>query len=203
MLRYLTSAAALVFVTVWASHAAEPCRHCQQKQACQDGARGACPNCQEQDCPNCRLRARSGQAACPDCQGGRMCRNCLARRNGGLGGRRTAGECCAVINPSGQAQTRADRLAAYNAYFTPWHGAYYNANWNRPLALVVPPTASMRTAFGWGVPSTRMVPNYHQFGRYWQGPGVATPAQGNGLLPTPVWPSDTSQFGTYYVRAPY
>ena len=76
---------------------------------------------------------------------------------------------------------------------------YYDPAWGQPLALVVPPTAEMQTQYGWGVGATRVTPIYHQFHRAYSGPDVG---QG-GFLPTPMWPSDTLQFGVYYVRGPW
>ena len=59
--------------------------------------------------------------------------------------------------------------------------------------------------WAWGVGNTVSVPVYHQFGRPFPG---AYPMEGvgyNGMpfLPTPLWPSNTDQFGVYYVRGPW
>jgi len=80
-----------------------------------------------------------------------------------------------------------------------WHGAYYHVAWGSPVALVVPPTARYQTHWGWGVGNTRVAPIYHQFEHDYPGPAVG----GQGFLPTPPWPSDTDQFGVYYVRGPW
>ncbi len=45
----------------------------------------------------------------------------------------------------------------------PWHGHYYHQMYGQPLALVVPPTASMRQTFSWGVSQNLMYPLYHQY----------------------------------------
>lgn len=80
-----------------------------------------------------------------------------------------------------------------------WHRGYYHTAYGAPLALVVPPTAATHTEFGWGVGTTRVSPIYPQFTRPFPGPYWG----GQGFLPTPLWPSDTEQFGVYYVRGPW
>lgn len=95
--------------------------------------------------------------------------------------------------------TYANNAAAYHAAQAPWHGAYAYQNYGTPLAQVVPPTAAMQSHYGWGVPSSRMTPIYHQFNS--QHPGGMT-AHG-ALRLTPVQPTHTSQFGVYYVRGPW
>jgi len=65
----------------------------------------------------------------------------------------------------------------------------------------VPPTAEFQTQYSWGVPSSRVMPIYHQFRRPYPGPG-AMPG-GTGFLPTPNNPSDTVQFGVNAVRGPW
>jgi len=82
----------------------------------------------------------------------------------------------------------------------PWHGAYYHTAWGMPVAVVVPPTAELQTHWGWGVGNTRVTPICPQFERNWPGPGTYTRSQ---FRPTPPWPSDTDQFGAYYVRGPW
>jgi len=81
-----------------------------------------------------------------------------------------------------------------------WHGGYYNAAWGMPVALVVPPTAEFQTHWGWGVGNTRITTNRWQFGRNYPGPGYYSRG---AFSPTPPWPSDTDQFGIYYVRGPW
>jgi hypothetical protein len=92
------------------------------------------------------------------------------------------------------------RRAHNQAQTYPWHGMYYDSNWNMPLALVVPPTAENQVKYSWGVGSSRVVPIEHQFGRNY--PGAGTYNRGN-FRPTPQWPDDTDQFGVYYVRGPW
>ena len=90
---------------------------------------------------------------------------------------------------------------SYNAQMNrPWHGGYYHINYGQPLALVAPPTASMRQTLSWGVSQNLMYPVPHQFGRSANSPGAAGPGQ---FAPTPHWPSHTDQFGVYYVRGPW
>ena len=81
----------------------------------------------------------------------------------------------------------------------PWHGTYYNTSWGMPVALVVPPGAKLQTHYGWGVGGTRVSRIDHKFTRDWPGPGSYDRRM---FQPTPRWPSDTDQFGVYYVRGP-
>jgi hypothetical protein len=83
----------------------------------------------------------------------------------------------------------------------PWHGNYSYWRWDRPTALVVPPTAAFQSSYGWGVAQTRSLPIYHQFGM--NDAGVIE-GGGEGMFsPTPYWPSSTEQFGVYPVRSPW
>lgn len=91
------------------------------------------------------------------------------------------------------------RVAAHRQHYLAWHGDYYDVTYGVPIALVVPPTAGMSTDYHWGVAGMRVTPNYHQFARPYPGPMAA----GQPFLPTPRWPSDTNQFGVYYVRGPW
>jgi hypothetical protein len=68
------------------------------------------------------------------------------------------------------------------------------------VALVVPPTAEVETLWGWGVGNTRIAPICHKFRRGWPGPGSYNRG---AFQPTPGWPSDTDQFGIYYIRGPW
>jgi hypothetical protein len=81
----------------------------------------------------------------------------------------------------------------------PWHNEYYDPAWGEPLALVVPPTANTQTQYGWGVGGTRTTPIPVQFSRYYPGYGGSY----GRFYPTPYWPSDTNQFGVYYIRGPW
>ncbi|MBN2580528.1 MAG: hypothetical protein JXB10_16200 [Pirellulales bacterium] len=92
------------------------------------------------------------------------------------------------------------RRAYWNSMTTPWHGGYYDPAWGMPVALVVPPTAENQTKWGWGVGNTRVVSIDHQFQRNYPGPGYYNRAF---FRPTPPWPSDTDQFGVYYIRGPW
>jgi len=90
--------------------------------------------------------------------------------------------------------------ACRNGYAYPWHGYHYHVGWGVPVALVVPPTAENQTHWGWGVGNTRITPICPQFQPYPPGAGVYSRA---GFLPTPAQPTDTDQFGVYYVRGPW
>lgn len=83
-----------------------------------------------------------------------------------------------------------------------WHSGWYGPAEGRPIALVVPPTAEFMTQYSWGVPSSRVMPLYHQFRRPYPGPG-AIAGGGGGFMPTPNQPSDTVQFGVNAVRGPW
>ncbi len=89
--------------------------------------------------------------------------------------------------------------ARKRSHMYPWHGAFYDVTYGAPVALVVPPTAELQTDYGWGVAGTRVSRIDHQFQRPF--PGYYF--DGYGFLPTPPWPSDTRQFGVYYVRGPW
>lgn len=105
-----------------------------------------------------------------------------------------------VLAPLSSAQAIHRRRVMYSGEPTgPWHGSYYHTMWGQPVALVVPPTAEYQTNLRWGVPSSRIERIDHQFSRNYPGPY----AGGYGFLPTPVWPSDTNQFGVYYIRGPW
>jgi hypothetical protein len=101
---------------------------------------------------------------------------------------------------AGGPRLRSDRIARYYAAQRPWHGPYANTEYGQPLALVVPPTAVMHNSWAWGVAQSEMVPIYHQFHRdYFPGASYG----GSPILPTPVWPSHTDQFGVYPIRGPW
>ena len=94
-------------------------------------------------------------------------------------------------------------LPAYRARWYNWNRNYSYTDDGQPTALVVPPTANLQTNWGWGVASSRISRIDHQFQRNF--PGNVCPGQscGGPFRPTPVWPSDTTQFGVYYVRGPW
>jgi hypothetical protein len=101
---------------------------------------------------------------------------------------------------AGALQAEVPQVYAYRqAQVLPWHNGYYDPYWGEPIALVVPPNAEFQANYGWGVGGTRVAPIYHQFGRPFPGYGGA----GGRFLPTPNWPSDTQQFGVYYIRGPW
>ena len=87
----------------------------------------------------------------------------------------------------------------YRAQYYNWNRNYAYTDFGAPTALVVPPTAQLQTNYGWGVASSRISRSYHQFQRNYPGNGQF----GGPFRPTPVWPSDTTQFGVYPVRAPW
>ena len=84
--------------------------------------------------------------------------------------------------------------------YTSWHGGYYHSAWGMPVALVVSPKVEFQTQWGWGVANTRVLPICPQFQ-----PGYAVPGVYDRRMfrPTPYWPSDTEQFGVYYIRGPW
>ncbi len=92
--------------------------------------------------------------------------------------------------------------ARWRAALRPWHGRYYNVSYGQPLALVVPPTAELTTDYSWGSVASRMTRIDHQFQRPWPG-AYWSPYAPYGFLPRAAWPSDTRQFGTYYIRGPW
>jgi hypothetical protein len=93
------------------------------------------------------------------------------------------------------------RIAYYQSQLYSWHGDYYHPAYGRPVALVVPPTAGRQTDYHWGVAGYRTTPIYHQFRRGF--PGEIFGSGPTIFRPTPRWPSDTNQFGVYYVRGPW
>lgn len=97
-------------------------------------------------------------------------------------------------------RSASNNAMAEHASNLPWHGGYAYQNYQSPVAMVVPPTANMQTNYSWGVPSSRMTPVYHQFGRENAGGITGSPAS---LGITPYYPSDTRQFGVYNVRGPW
>lgn len=96
-------------------------------------------------------------------------------------------------------RTHMDRAARWYRPNVQWHGPHFHPGWGSPMALLVPPTANMQTNYSWGVARTRVTPLYHQFGRQY----ISIGGGGKDLSPSPVWPSDTTQFGIYSVRGPW
>gem|GEM_PF-4315360 len=89
---------------------------------------------------------------------------------------------------------------AWQPYTGPWHHGYSHVGWCSPVALVVPPTAERQTNWGWGVGNTRITRILPQFSLDNPGPNSVSPS---AFKPTPVPPTDTEQFGVYYVRGPW
>ncbi len=87
----------------------------------------------------------------------------------------------------------------YRSRYYNWNRNYAYTDYGQPTALVVPPTAQLQTNWGWGVASSRISRIDHQFARNYPGNGQF----GGPFRPTPLWPSDTTEFGVYPVRAPW
>lgn len=98
-----------------------------------------------------------------------------------------------------QAAAHPYMLPLYRARRYNWNYNYAHTSYGQPVAMVVPPTANLQTNWGWGVSSSRISRIDHQFGRNYWGPGPF----GGPFRQTPVWPSDTTQFGVYNVRGPW
>lgn len=96
-------------------------------------------------------------------------------------------------------ETHHGHNARWRSTLQPWHGRYYNVQHGVPLALVVPPTAELQTDYNWGSVGSRMTRIDHQYQRPWPN-GYWTP---HGFMPAAAYPSDTRQFGTYYIRGPW
>ena len=93
---------------------------------------------------------------------------------------------------------RGQTVSNYQASRAPWNGPYSSPTWGVPVALVVPPTAEKQTDWGWGVGNTRVSTITHQFRRRYPNESFSGPT-----AITPPKPSDTTQFGYYYVRGPW
>lgn len=87
-----------------------------------------------------------------------------------------------------------------NRAATPWHGQYYNATYGMPQAMVLPPNVNTMRSYGWGVCGSQMMPVYSQYGAAYPG---TTSGVGSHFFPTPNPPSNTQQFGIYYIRGPW
>ncbi|MBL9082592.1 MAG: hypothetical protein JNK76_12335 [Planctomycetales bacterium] len=82
-----------------------------------------------------------------------------------------------------------------------WHGNYYDPQWaGVPHAMVVPPTVHRQIDYTWGASGTRHSIISHQYGPSGRADGTFI---GGPFQPQPVQPTDTNQFGTYYIRAPW
>jgi hypothetical protein len=99
----------------------------------------------------------------------------------------------------GQSEAHPYMWPVWRARYYNWNHNYAQTSYGVPVAMVVPPTATMQTNWGWGVSSSRLERIDHQFGRNYWGPNpYAGPYRA-----TPLWPSDTTQFGVYNVRGPW
>ena len=101
--------------------------------------------------------------------------------------------------PAPQASAAPNHWPVRRAWYYDWNKNYANTTYGQPVSLVVPPTATMQTNYGWGVSSSRLERVDHQFLRNYPGDGIS----GGPYKTTPIWPSDTTQFGVYNVRAPW
>lgn len=97
-------------------------------------------------------------------------------------------------------RTPMGAIAYRRAQTYAWHGNYYSPEWGMPVALVVPPTVESQTNWGWGVGNTRVTGIPHQFEPGYPSYGTYDRSM---FQPIPAWPSDTTQFGTYYIRGPW
>jgi hypothetical protein len=94
-----------------------------------------------------------------------------------------------------------ERMTDARAPYQSWQRGYYDPAWGMPLALVTPPTARAHTEYAWGVNGTRITPIYHQFRPSWVPPvGVY---DSRAFWPAPPQPTNSNQFGVYYVRSPW
>jgi hypothetical protein len=105
-----------------------------------------------------------------------------------------------VAAPAPRASAVPNHWPVRRAWYYDWNKNYANTEYGQPVALVVPPTATMQTNYGWGVGSSRLERVDHQFMRNYPGDG---PYGTGGYRTTPLWPSDTTQFGVYNVRGPW
>ena len=94
--------------------------------------------------------------------------------------------------------TQYDRAARWHNANRSWHNNYYRTDWGHPVAVIVPPIVNWQTNYGWGAGRNRVTPINHQFGRPY-----VDPVTGTAVYPAPVWPADTDQMGSYYVRGPW
>ena len=105
----------------------------------------------------------------------------------------------AIGPPYGPEAHRAKKLDRFYSNNYTWHGGYYNSAYGTPVAVLMPPTVTMQTNYGWGVGNTRISRIRGRFGSEYSGH-----VQGDtGFRPRPAWPTDTTQYGLYYVRGPW
>ncbi len=173
----------------YALHRQAGCTACGPGHAGHVGGHGHCHHCSKPACqgPACQGPACQGPACQgPACQGP---------------------ACQGLLNHHGHDGHCLHHDTIEKRYFLrsqgkSWHSSWYDPAEGRPIALVVPPTAEFMSQYSWGVPSSRVMPIYHQFRRPYPGPG-AVGGGGGGFLPTPNQPSDTVQFGVNAVRGPW
>lgn len=104
-----------------------------------------------------------------------------------------------LCGPSREAAAVRVRAATRRAPTTTWHGGYYDAAWGMPVGVVVPPKPRTQTNWGAGVGGTTVTPIVPRFSP--GDPGLSIYRRSD-FQPTPPWPSNTNQFGDYYIRAP-
>lgn len=105
----------------------------------------------------------------------------------------------------GEGEQCGSAQITYQGQFMPgqWHTGYYHPSWGQPMPVVVPPTVTHQTNWGWGIGNTRVSridprfrgPDHRAAGEY----GMT----GERWYPRPRWPYDTLQFGAYYIRGPW
>jgi hypothetical protein len=141
----------------------------------------------------------SAQAPCHNCRSAPTCNSPGGGLGQGLHGHGcylcegAGGGCCGCCCDMGYMMP-IKRAEWYN-----WNRNYAHTEYGAPVALVVPPTAQLQTNYGWGVASSRISRIDHQFQRNYPGEGQF----GGPYRSTPLWPSDTIQFGVYPVRGPW
>jgi hypothetical protein len=81
-----------------------------------------------------------------------------------------------------------------------WHGDYYDTAWGMPVAVLVPPQARTQTNYAWGIGGTTVTAVQPQF-KHIEPP--YSKYNRDAFQPTPPWPSNTNQFGDYYIRGPW
>jgi len=175
------------------------------ESGCHACANDHCGNC---DPCGCSTRRHAKRSKCRSSKNGS---NCHPSRKGHFAKKRSAIPATGVgycgDPPIGGHRIISKNQARATALAQPWHGNYYHTEWGSPVALVVPPTAEKQWNMGWGVGSNRLSRTWHQFNRAYPGPvagaGGVVGEGGGQFLQTPRWPSDTSQFGVYYVRGPW
>jgi hypothetical protein len=115
-------------------------------------------------------------------------------------GRKVSGPRVHAKDGHGHHSAAVDPIFGGYPYSGGWHAGYHHPLWDRPVALVVPPTANYQTIWSWGVSTTQITPIYPQYG----GPVYGMPGDFPGPYRTmPYWPWDTRQFGVYYIRGPW